>query len=80
VARQIIRPAVMDLVELATATGPMELAIEEFIGSLKGCEGKVLGETLLGVSGILWCWPFACWMAPFVFRLGVTIGSSPANI
>lgn len=46
VARQIIRPAVMDLVELATRSGQMELAIEEFpIGSLKGCEGKVLGET-----------------------------------
>lgn len=46
VARQIVRPAVMDLVELATRAGQFELAIEEFpVSNLLTAQGKMLAQT-----------------------------------
>lgn len=46
VARQILRPAVMDLVELATRSGQVELSIEEFpVRNIKSAEGKMLAQT-----------------------------------
>lgn len=46
VAMQIVRPAVMDLVELATGRGQLEFAIEEFpVDRFSECIGKALSKT-----------------------------------
>jgi voltage-gated potassium channel len=49
VAQAVLRPSVMDFIELATRSGHLELQIEETrIGSASALSGKTLDEARLG--------------------------------